>query len=144
MFDQFYIIFHHLKACWQHVFLLIFLSIHSYWPSLLTSLLDGIQYSHRTKVSRFFCSANIGVSMCRSPLENITYEFVLGAQHILLILFGWFVGWKVAVQMLFCGVMHQDLCKIAHKIFAEFSSIFTLDIPSQSKWYNHTIALICL
>ena len=42
--------------------------------SLGTSFVQ--QYPHNADVS-FCCSANTGVSMCRSPQENLTYEFIL-------------------------------------------------------------------
>ena len=35
----------------------------------------------------FYWSANTGVSVCRSPLENVTYEFG-PSQLILFVLFG--------------------------------------------------------
>ena len=58
------------KECRQKGFLRLFLTIYLHEPSLLVSPLDGIQYPHRMP------SANISVSMCNSPLENITYDFV--------------------------------------------------------------------
>ena len=43
---------------------------------LLASLLDGIQIPHKADDWRFLLVGH-GMSMCRSPLENVTYEFIL-------------------------------------------------------------------
>ena len=34
--------------------------------------------------------------MCGSPYENVVYEYILDAKHVLLLLFGWFVRQEVS------------------------------------------------
>ena len=52
------------------------LIIHPYQSSFLTCLQDSIQSLYRPE--ECFCwLAYAGVSMCRSPLEKLAYEFVL-------------------------------------------------------------------
>ena len=72
-------------------------------PSFLDSPLDGIQCLHRDDKS-FYCSSNTGMSMCRNPQKNVSYEFVLTSSAVpsvssLSYLDGLWVGRLVAVQL---------------------------------------------
>ena len=64
-----------IKSSWLHG-----VSWFSHHPLLsdivLVSLVDYIKCSHKAYVSLWW-SANVGVSMCRTPSENAAYEFVL-------------------------------------------------------------------
>ena len=58
-----------IRLNWQHKVLWLLLTTRPYHPSLR----DWIQYPHRTVVSLCW-PAQTGVSMCRGPYENDTYE----------------------------------------------------------------------
>ena len=68
-----------------------------------------------------FCwSLNIGVSMCRSPC------FSGSTQHVLLILFDWFVRWEVSGHIMailkgivsrVCSKQHETFLCSSHQIF---------------------------
>ena len=72
-----------IKAYWQHGFLKLFfvtiLTDHCSWEvfsavsSVLTKLMNV----------RFSWSAHTGVSMCRSPLENVAYQFFFASLAVL-------------------------------------------------------------
>ena len=90
-----------IKACKQSRFPWVSHSLsipicHHFWqvPYTASSVCTEL-----TNIS-FCLLANIGVSICRSPKADVVYEFILtfftSAQHVLLILLGWFVRWEVS------------------------------------------------
>ena len=50
---------------------------HTHTPFIMLGPLPGIQCLHIANVWSFGWSTNAGVSMCRSPEENVPYEFIL-------------------------------------------------------------------
>ena len=56
-------------------------SIPPYHPSLLAGRLSWILYPHKANVSPCW-SPGTGTSLCRSPEENVVYEFVLAFQAV--------------------------------------------------------------
>ena len=87
-----------------------------------------------------FCwSANTGVSICMSPLENVANEFVLTspAVPILHALFGWFLRLEVSGR---AGFFFQNLFKTALSILVSFSPSFFSDhfVRVQMQPYSST------
>ena len=71
------------------------LAIHPYQSLLFASHLAPAVHTDMMNVS--FCwLASTGMSMCRSPLENITFEFILTSPACLSHL-RWFVRWHVSI-----------------------------------------------
>ena len=80
--------------CWQHRFPRhSHLSLSVIAPGKSSKLHQGI---HTQMMNLFFAAQLTLVSICKSPEENIAYEFVFSAQHVLLVLLGWFVRWEVS------------------------------------------------
>ena len=85
-------------------------------------------------------SAITGVSICRSPSENVSYEFVLTSPVVLsMSRSSYFKGlWderQVTAQLLFCDVLLPAFLCRSHVAWC-------LSVSLESTWCNHTIVLI--
>ena len=65
-------------------------------------------------------SSNRGSSVCRGPLENVAYEFVLASPAVSCMSFS--DGSLVAVQLLFCGMLPQGFIQYS----SEHSCVVTV------------------
>ena len=100
-------------------------SICPYHPFLLGPP-NYIQCPH--KVSSWWL-ANTGVSMCRGPQKNASYELILASPavpHILFVLLEWFVRWEVSgrtaavlwfVALRICTKQHAAFLSSSHLFF---------------------------
>ena len=92
---------------------------------------------------RFCWLVNTGVSMCNSPLEDITYEFVLASPAVpnisyLSYLDGlWDRKWPHSCH--FVGSCFQNL---SNYLLFSFSFPPPPSISLESKWGNHTVQLL--
>ena len=66
-----------IKSRWQCELPWISPTIHLNHLSFPVGRLNYILHLHRADVCESYWSANTGTSMCRGPLKNVNYEFVL-------------------------------------------------------------------
>ena len=73
-----------IMSCFRHGFSWFSLTIRLYLPSLPVDLYDYFLFCVHTDMLQLStcCSANICMSMCRGPWENVAYEFVLISQAV--------------------------------------------------------------
>ena len=120
-----------LKYIKSHQF---FLTIHPDHTLLQAGCLGCIVYLLRTDLS-FYWSANIGPSMYRNPLENVTYAFDFASPAVtcmcyLTYLNGMWDGRSVSVQLLFCGVLHPGFVQEHITFLDSFYKAFSLCFAS--------------
>ena len=122
-----------IKSCWPHIFSWLTLVIcpYSYQQSLFLSSLDG---THCSQIADECKCSLIGLLWCVHEGE-IMEEWYLWtcscfsskAQHVLIILFGWFIRWEVSgctavvlrgVTSRICSTQHAASLYSSHQAFS--------------------------
>ena len=112
------------------------LAILTYYPSLLAGPPNYIQYWHRADMSSLCLSANKDVSIDMSPIRERRFRvrswFSSSTPHVLFVLFGLFVRWKMSgctavvltvVDIRICSKQHITFLCSSHLAFTQSISL---------------------